>query len=64
MRVKFCIERYGSYEFRTADIDLVSACKEEMEGTVSSCGGYEDDALDSIQIEESETAQMFIKDYM
>ena len=61
MIVKFSITRYGSPEYRTIDISLEDAVAAEFEGTVSSCGGYEDDALSTIQIDYTETASELVR---
>ena len=64
MKVKICITRYGQPEFRTIDVDLEGAARAEMEGTVFSCGGFEEDALETLEVDHGETAQMFIKEYL
>lgn len=64
MKVKCSIARYGNYEFREVDIDLEEAVRKELESHVFSCGGFDNNALDSVTVDYNETAQMFVKKYL
>ena len=57
MKVKYSIKRYGTYEYREADIDLEQAVRDEVASTVSCCAGFEDDALETIEIDYTETVK-------
>lgn len=52
MNIKFGIMRYGQIEVRDADIDIIEVIRQEMEGTIASCGGFNDDAADTIVVYE------------
>lgn len=60
MRVHYSIQRYGCTEFRTVDIDLEEVVKREMQDTIETIGGFESDALETIEIEWPETLRELI----
>lgn len=64
MKVKVSIERYGRREYREINVDLEEAVRRELESTVFSCAGYDDNALDTVEIEHNETARMFVLEYL